>query len=587
MENKIKTTLKLLNVVEAKTSDKTRPVVTDSGLVIIPEAFWAKDIIVDYYKKQQLTPEQLNKTFHKSWKKIETSSRLELLFEQLTHYASTYGTDFTGEVYLPNEQLDVPEEQIKVRVVLALSASEINQRLLAMLQSGVALDSDTIGDIVYLLEEYGHKFSVNDGIKNKEAIALIADKYGIYPEDPTEFLRYCVFKSTGKTLLIKNKKTYDEIKASDFNPSDHFKTYGLEKLSKIFNRFKPIFLSYKKKCPSVINKISKLSKDNHVPFVQSDLNTATSKRINKIPEGATTFALLRSWGAIQNARFCGSGRVFTIRNGKSFVKDGGVDYDISTLSYNESIIVDELRKRINLDKSVYIPDNIDYALPVSTKLFVGNIPTGTRFYGKNLGVGIYWETKGGSDDIDLSGITENGKVGWNASYNQNGQLLYSGDITSASKGAVEYLYSSSDKIVDTIVMSNIYRGRDDAEYSLIVGECPKKDNNYMMNPNKTIAHIKSKSVEKQTVLGVVYNIDNKQCYSMVNVGAGASRVSGYGEHSELARDVFINKWKNCLTLRDALQKLGVKLVDKTECDVDLSLDVVTKETFIDLFSKNS
>jgi hypothetical protein len=49
----------------------------------------------------------------------------------------------------------------------------------------------------------------------------------------------------------------------------------------------------------------------------------------------------------------------------------------------------------------------------------------------------------GEVDLDLSGLNIAGKIGWNSAYNQdNGQLMYSGDMTSAPQGAVEYLYAT-------------------------------------------------------------------------------------------------------------------------------------------------
>ncbi|MEL6657337.1 MAG: hypothetical protein AAFP77_00090 [Bacteroidota bacterium] len=37
-------------------------------------------------------------------------------------------------------------------------------------------------------------------------------------------------------------------------------------------------------------------------------------------------------------------------------------------------------------------------------MFVGNIPTGSKFYGKAMAVGVYWENAWGARDLDLSGL---------------------------------------------------------------------------------------------------------------------------------------------------------------------------------------
>ena len=133
-------------------------------------------------------------------------------------------------------------------------------------------------------------------------------------------------------------------------------------------------------------------------------------------------------------------------------------------------------------------------------------------------------------------------------------------------------------------MSNIYSGNDDCGYSIVVGESPDKDRKLMMDANKTLAHINTSSVQKQTVLGLIFEYEGKQVFSIVNVGAGTARVSGEGEYTTTARNVFIKKWQNCLTLKEALLELGFIITKQEDCDVDLSLDKVTKETFINLFN---
>jgi hypothetical protein len=59
---------------------------------------------------------------------------------------------------------------------------------------------------------------------------------------------------------------------------------------------------------------------------------------------------------------------------------------------NYEFILDYLKLKYDLSgKKFYFPENVEFALPTSEKMFVGNIPTGTRFYGEQLAVGIYWE----------------------------------------------------------------------------------------------------------------------------------------------------------------------------------------------------
>ena len=93
-------TLKLFNGVIAKESSEAAFVSKD-GFVIEPTALWAKREIIKFFKKEKLDGYGLNKTFHKSWLRIRSSNREELLMQQIHHYISTYGSNFQAEIYIP------------------------------------------------------------------------------------------------------------------------------------------------------------------------------------------------------------------------------------------------------------------------------------------------------------------------------------------------------------------------------------------------------------------------------------------------------------------------------------------------------
>jgi hypothetical protein len=236
-------------------------------------------------------------------------------------------------------------------------------------------------------------------------------------------------------------------------------------------------------------------------------------------------------------------------------------------------------------KKFYIPENIDYALPTSEKMFVGNIPTGTKFMSKKLAVGIYWENDWGARDLDLSGINVGGKVGWNSDYKQGGgSLMYSGDITNAPSGAVEYLYANKGLKEPTLVQNNVFSGSPTCGYKIVVGKGDKVSENYMMNPDKVWVETKCESVQKQTVLGMLIPEDDKQTFVLLNFGAGNVRVSGNSETTTLATKALFQQWKNPISFNDLVSELGGKLVDsKEKADIDLSLDNLEKDTFTKLF----
>ena len=218
-------------------------------------------------------------------------------------------------------------------------------------------------------------------------------------------------------------------------------------------------------------------------------------------------------------------------------------------------------------------------------MFVGNIPTGSKFFGETLAVGVYWENQWGAHDIDLSGLNIGGKIGWNAEYKlENGDLMYSGDITDAPNGAVEYLYTKNGLNEPTLVNSNVFSGQGNCEYKIIVGKGNQIDYNFMMNPNHLFLETKCKSVQNQTILGMLIPENGRQCFVVLNFGAGQCRVSGNSEITITATKALYQQWNNPLSLREILIAFGGEIVDNVEnSDYNLSLDNIQRDSFINIF----
>lgn len=577
--------LKLFNAVLAKPA--TNLVVnTDLGFVIEREAAWAEKDIVSFYEAERLSGNDLNKTFHKSWKKILESTREELAIHQIFHYLSTYGTDFTGEIYIPNEVLNIPDD-LSLKVIKAYTRDEMIEKSLGMLRSGIALKDETINDLIGILDELGHQFTGKEGIQNKEAMVKIAELFHVYPESPVEFLRFIIYRATGEALLIKSPEVIQAIKDSKFNPSMILKGYGLEKLAQVFNRFKPIFLSFKNKCPKTINKISRLSKYHHKPMVENPLNHVTHRLLTDEDkawlDNATPYALFRAMQACHSRAKGQTDFVYRIRNGKSWVaKDLAFE---KARKRNLKLLKEYLASRFDFTgKTIYFPEDIEYALPISEKMFVGNLPTGTKIYGERLAVGLYWENDWGARDIDISGLNIGGKVGWNSVYNQSDNLLYSGDITNAPNGAVEYLHASGMNIPPTLLMANIYSGETDCGYKLIAGKGADISREYMMDPKSVMLEVKCQSVQKQNVVGMFLPEDKRIVFVVLNFGAGNVRVSGNSPLTSTATSALYHQWKDQLTLKSVCKELGATVTDKTKADIDLSLETLEKDTFIGMFN---
>lgn len=580
-------TLKLFNAVLAKESD-AKAFISEDGFMIEPDAVWAKKEITSYYKREKLNGNDLNKTFHKSWQKIKYSTRFQLLIEQINHYISTYGSNFQNEIYIPNEVLNVPDLKLTFKVIKAYSNEEMQNKCLDLLKSGIALKEETIDDVLHILHnELEYDFTGKENIRNKEAIIKIADRYDIYPENPVEFFRYVIYKTTRTTLLIKSDDLIDEIKQSKFNPTYLFEKFELEKLAEIFNRFKPLFLAFKNKAPKTINKISKLSKVYHQPLVSNPLNNATNILLENSDlhwlENATPFALFKALSACYSRMYGQDTFVYRIRNGKSWTKKN-TSTSVNELNYD--FILNYLKSKYNLSgKKMYFPKDVEFALPTSEKMFVGNIPTGTRFYGERLAIGIYWENDWGAYDLDLSGLNIAGKIGWNASYNQNeGQLMYSGDMTSAPKGAVEYLYANRGFVAPTLVMNNVFSGSSDCGYKIVIGKGDAISYDYMMNPNNLFAEAKCNSVQKQTILGILLPKEGRQCFVLLNFGAGHSHVSGSSEVSAMATQALYQQWYEPISFNKLVEELGATVTsEKDESDYNFSMESLEKDSFMRLF----
>ena len=268
-----------------------------------------------------LSSNQMNSSFHKSWAKIKEADLEQLVVGQIAHYLTTYGKEhpelylFEKEiqwgvsdladkvsnledieigrvqdadyVYIPNEVLDIPGldmDVIKLVVIKGYTKDELKVKLLLLLESGIALEEETIQAVLEVAMFAGIDDIDVERIKNKEVKVALYDFLGLFPENPVEFLRYVIFKSTGQTLLIKSPELIQSLRNSNnlnivklFN--DYEKKYGLEKLAEIFYRFRPLFLSLRTngRMKTVVNRIRKLALKYHKPLPEDFLNSITAK----------------------------------------------------------------------------------------------------------------------------------------------------------------------------------------------------------------------------------------------------------------------------------------------------------------------
>lgn len=593
-------TLSLYNAVTAKTGGEYK-ILPEYGVIVEPSASHALEQIKTFCKQQKLTGKELNATFHKSWKKIKDSSREELYIHQVIHYLTTYGTGHQSNfIYIPDEELEIPQVETSFLVVRGLENDEIVERSLELLKSGVALKQDTIEDILSVMVECGYSFTGEEDVKNKEALMFICQSTGVVPTNPVECVRYMVYLATGRTLLIKNKATYTAIAnlnlQGKFAISNVLKKANHRKLAAIFNRFKPIFLELKKvlgsDSKSIINKISKLSKELHTPIPYNILNDIGSCSVQDLKHqrqyllNANFFQLAKCLQYLEQANSSDC-KAYLVRNGKMFSKRALKKKTATNVERKREFLMGLMKGKYDLaGLKIFIPEGVKYALPTSEKNFVGNVPMGTKFTSKTgISFGIYWENSWGTYDFDLSAIGVGAKIGWNSHYN-NKNVMYSGDMTDARNGATEYITAQN---IDEpyLILNNVFWGESlGSGFRVVVGKTDSVDRNYMMDPNQVWFTTATETIQKQSIVGLIIPEGNGTSAIVINCGGGNIQVSSSSDSSDILRRALAAKWSSCFYVNDLLEFCGATLVDSPEhADIDLTPSKLTKDSILSLFTK--
>lgn len=542
----------------------------------------------------------LNKTFFPTWKSVTSRSQDEVFQLHVLQYMSAY-TGTPGIVSVDCSSFDFESDYVHFRFVKGVSQSQALERVIAYVNSGIALDDVAVRDMTSLLLNLG--FDCSQLTSNKEINCLLAIKSGIVPKNTEEFLRCIIYSATDSTLLIKSQEVIDQLKKFDASAwfDQYEKRYSLRKLAESFNRFKPLILALKRPSTAkVINKISKLSKRLHRPLLANPMNCVTTQLLSTDTiwvKDASTFALLRSLDALHRAKFHPQYGAYRIRNGKVFAKEiVSSQKDGAILAANYQIILHELKSRIGeRNDTVYIPSNVDYAVPVSQKSFVGNVPSLTRFSTSELQVGIYWENCMGARDLDLSSINISGsKIGWDGRY-YNDLVAFSGDITNAPDGAVEYLRFLPGAASQYLVNVNVYSGSPTSGYNLIIadnsmhGDLKSKTNyEYMMDPKNLVFSSAQTAYNNSNVLGYVDLSSDKVDFVFLNMSNGNKITSSFKPETQWLINAMSFNNRHRLSLNCLLAELGYRIINnKSESAnaIDLSLMELKADTIISLFDK--
>lgn len=596
------------------------------GFIFAPEVIAAYkdtshliDLVNQAYGRSS---EELNATFHKSFAKVRDASMQQLVFEQMIHYLTTYGAENAGvfshdNVFIPGEQLDAPElqEGVGLVVIRGLTKEELKQELLKLLGSGVALHENTIKDVLDIAAFVGVQESDLVEIANKEVKAALYDYLNIVPSKPGEFLRYAIYRATNKTLLIKNIGTIEQIKASNNLAVSRLfdiyeEKYGLNRLAEIFYRYKPLFLAFRThtKMKKTINKIRRLAKINHKPMRGDLLNDITgllkqnktfeTKAFDKALSEANVFRKIRLAYALKFRTTDADSVLYRVRNGKSYATEFQFNNKTGAQGVFDTVmesIIEDVRPQVE-GKKIFIPNGIKYGLPATEKQFTGNLPTGTHIEVlEDMVVGVHWENLPNYRvDLDLSIQNADGKVGWDSRYRDDKHGIYfSGDITDAPKpkGASELFHIGGTARGTWIMFVNYYNYNAEQEvpFKILVASESKENiqKNHTVDPNRILALSNTSINVKMKNLGIITadETSTKFYFAESNIGKA---ISAHGAaYTEQARKFLVSNYTNSIVLNDVLASAGAELVtEPTDADFDLSPESIDKTTILGLLRKD-
>lgn len=599
-----------------------------------------KSIVECAVEEYGLNGSLFNQTFHGNFAEVKETSEEVLFLQEILHYMTTYGTDFTSDyVYIPSEAVNIPNvdlDKIKLVNISTCSMEEIGERLLKLVNSGVALSNNVLEDVITIGKATNLKEHINE-IKNREVRIRLYDEMDAVPSDADEFLRLCLYLASDRrtTLKIKDRETLTLIK-DGYNKdriqkmfAQYIDEFGFEPLVKIFKQNKDLFVCLKRKVyfeeegdnllNSYINKISKLSKkkeyDNSDKKIENVVDMSYDN-LGKYLDSITPYreiAILNYFKMmLDNPKYL----CYNIRNGKTFIKENDTLFMRSNLrlKYIKNHLVNRLRKNFE-NKSFCIPRGIDYALPTSEKKFCGNLPDLTKFSfekKKNLVVAVAWETE---CDIDFAMLDKDcNKIGWNGSL-KGENILFSGDMTRLVNGkACEAFYIENGIVNDFYMTVNLYSNRSDKTkipFKLIVAQVDDMttmNTSYIINPNDVVYTTNLElNNNSQLNLGVV-SIKEDVVEINFNVTKGNDvAVSASSDLSTAMIEIIKDKTSNAFSLGELITLCGgmvfstptfmVHSYDKmpngtlisTEekaypVDYDLSLENLSKDTILKLLT---
>lgn len=645
-----KNTLELIRIFHKVVSEGKRPadpvevnrIAMMAGYLVEPEActeevFEALKEALNNYKS----------TFYKDFEEVLSRTRLEQFVDQMLHYMSTYGTNYTGEVFTMNPEPEAMAYK-ELTPITAVSAGEMYRLCMEMISSGVALKVSTLKPLVCYIAEFLDKKENCElrerldipSIPNREAKAMLYSELCLTPDDPFEFLRTALYCATGSAMPINSSDSLKAILNGARNSLICLEMFGSELtaeqkqgLASIYFRFKNIFITFKKSFASISASSPKAAKGvslinylRHLaprykkplrPDILSDVldpGNGLEDLRSAIRSCSSAFRLVRILGYLKMTVARPTAVQYLIRNGKTYIRDlkrSEFEYNRTALRASELMpvfeeeIVSRLRRNVE-GKSVRLPENIELTAPSSEKSFVGNFPFLSSYkVSSGVFIGVYWRNEWGTHDFDLSFISlSNGdKIGWNADFRDpQAEIIFSGDMTDADPEASEILFFRRAK-KDGVVFVNRFNGLKDSKFLLFFGRglplipgSPKPDPRERLTKsedwtagadfsiNKMDIRLEAELTSETAQQMVGLIIDGR--FYFLDLGIGESAVSSRSASYPLA-EAMKARLHSAVPLRPLLEKAGA-ILHNPDSDKDPAIDLterrLTRNTIITLFS---
>ena len=588
------------------------------GYIIHPDCCTQE--VLDFIKAQEFNP---NSTFYKRISDITEKSQWELFLNAIAHYASTYGTNFQGEVYCPNgEPINIPYNTYLV--IKPVTEKEMFDLCVNCVTAGAALAKVTLDSVVgYIIDQvHTNRWPLDlDAVSNRDALCMISDGCGLFPVRGENIIRILYYKVFGNPMPIQGhmqmNMLYGHKTRSGFQtaPTANVSNVDLtgltedqmKELARVFLRYKKFILGLKKnkKNAPVINRLRRMAVHYHKPMVKGFWENLTNlpwdevqarlpQELEKLDNNFKITRLIQMLTQRKLQNIAKTTRMFVVRNGKVWT-------DRNTLApYNErwdevvvalvnKLVANMKAKRESMGQNITVrfPKHLSLACPVSEKKYLGNVPFGSTYdlADKNNYFGVYWRNEWGTRDFDLHFLNDNGDhLGWNAGYyNENQSLVFSGDMTYADPEATEMFFAKgSTKLPDGNLHLNRFNGAENSKFRLFFGQdnITNLTKNYMVDPNSILFAEMGVSTSKEQFIG---RIQDQKLYVGI-MDLNNNRVSASNTERNAAFKVMCMSY---LPLKEILLAAGFVEYNETHAESGLepSIDLTNlqKNTLLDLF----